>query len=93
MAKIKMRISVTLADTFQDFLANKKARGISEKTLATYGQHFSAIRKHISQDIPIDALRKADLDSMISSMRDAEPFPVHRTVKRLPKRNETQDNS
>lgn len=72
MAKIRMKPSVTLADTFQTFLADKKARGVSEKTLATYTQHFAAIRKHISQNIPIDALRKADLDSMISSMRDAE---------------------
>ena len=71
MAKIKMKHSVTVADTFADFLAGKKAAGVSEKTLATYGQHFSAISKHLSPTIPIDGLNKADLEAMISSMRDA----------------------
>ena len=33
MAKIKMKHSVTVADTFADFLAGKKAAGVSEKTL------------------------------------------------------------
>ena len=37
MAKIKMKHSVTVADTFADFLTGKKAAGVSEKTLATYG--------------------------------------------------------
>lgn len=71
MAKITMKTSVTIADTFQDFLASKKATGVSEKTLATYGQHFSAIGKHLSPNIPINSLCKADLDSMVSSMRDS----------------------
>jgi len=48
MAKIKMKHSVTVADTFADFLTGKKAAGVSEKTLATYGQHFSAVSKHLS---------------------------------------------
>ena len=71
MAKIKMKHSVTVADTFADFLTGKKAAGVSEKTLATYGQHFSAISKHLSPTIPIDGLNKADLEAMIASMRDA----------------------
>ena len=71
MAKIKMKHSVTVADTFADFLTGKKAAGVSEKTLATYGQHFSAISKHLSPTIPMDGLNKADLEAMIASMRDA----------------------
>ena len=71
MAKIKMKNSVTVADTFHDFLMAKKAGGLSEKTIATYGQHFSAIGKHLSTDAPIDKLKKADLEAMIASMRDA----------------------
>ncbi len=31
--------------------------------------------------------------SVTDAQVEREPFPVHRTVKRLPKRNETQDNS
>ena len=71
MAKIKMKNSVTVAETFHDFLVGKKAAGVSEKTLLTYGQHFSAVIKHLSPDTPMDALNKADLEDMISSMRDA----------------------
>ena len=71
MAKIKMKNSVTVAETFHDFLVGKKAAGVSEKTLLTYGQHFSAVSKHLSPDTPMDALNKADLEDMISSMRDA----------------------
>ncbi len=33
MAKIKMKNSVTVAETFHDFLMAKKAAGVSEKTL------------------------------------------------------------
>ena len=71
MAKIKMKNSVTVADTFHDFLMAKKAGGLSEKTIATYGQHFSAIGKHLPTDTPIDKLKKTDLEAMIASMRDA----------------------
>ena len=71
MAKIKIKISVTVADTFHDFLVAKKSVGLSEKTIITYGQHFSAIAKHLQVDKSIDELNKADIESMISSMRDA----------------------
>lgn len=71
MAKIKMKNSVTVAETFHDFLMAKKAAGVSEKTLLTYGQHFSAVSKHLSPDTRMDALDKSDLEAMISSMRDA----------------------
>lgn len=70
MAKIKMKNSVTVADTFHDFLMAKKAGGLSEKTIATYEQHFSAIGKHLPTHTPIDKLKKADLEAMIASMRD-----------------------
>ena len=72
MAKIKMTSSVTLEDTFRDFLMAKKAGGLSEKTIATYSQHFSAISKHLSPYSPIGTLDKSDLENMIASMRDAD---------------------
>lgn len=71
MAKIKMKVSVIVADTFHDFLVAKKSMGLSEKTIITYGQHFSAVAKHLQIDKPIDELSKADIESMIASMRDA----------------------
>ena len=71
MAKIKMKVSVTVTDTFHDFLMAKKSMGLSEKTITTYGQHFSAIAKHLQVDKLINELNKADIESMITSMRDA----------------------
>ena len=54
MAKIKMKNSVTGAETFHDFLMAKKAAGVSEETLLTYGQYFLAVSKHLSPDTPMD---------------------------------------
>ena len=71
MARIKMKTSVTTADTFKDFILSRKAKGLSEKTLTTYNQHFAAISKHLSPDTPIDELCKEDLETTISRMRDA----------------------
>lgn len=72
MAKISIKLSVTVAESFDDFILSRKAKGLSEKTLTTYTQHFAAIGKHLSTDIPIDELSKEDLERMISRMRDAE---------------------
>ena len=48
MAKIKMKNSVAIAGTFHDFPVEKKMAEVSEKTLLTDGQHFSAVGKHHS---------------------------------------------
>lgn len=71
-AKITMKLSTTLEETFADFIMSRKAKGVSEKTLTTYQQHFSAISKHLPAYIPIEELCKSDLEQMIASMRDAE---------------------
>ena len=71
MAKIKMNVSVTVAETFKDFLITKRAKGLAEKTLASYEQHFSAISKHLDVNVPVEQLDKAALDAMIVSMRGA----------------------
>ena len=73
--KIVIQVSITMADTFADFLLSRKAKGLSEKTITTYKQHFAAIGKHLDTAIPIDELTKQDLEFMISSMRDAELAP------------------
>lgn len=72
MAKIKMNVSVTVAETFKDFLITKRAKGLAEKTLASYEQHFSAISKHLDVNVPVEQLDKAALDAMIVSMRGAD---------------------
>ena len=70
-SKIVIQVSISVADTFGDFILSRKAKGLSEKTLTTYNQHLSAIGKHMDVSIPIDELAKHDLEQMISSMRDA----------------------
>ena len=45
--KILIKISIILEDTFGDFIMSRKAKGLSEKTIVTYRQHFAAISKHI----------------------------------------------
>lgn len=72
MKKITMKIGNTVAETFEDFILSRKAKGLSDKTLTTYNQHFKAVRRHIDVDIPIDDLTRSDLESMVSSMRAAE---------------------
>ena len=49
MAKITMKSSASVAETFEDFLINRKARGLADKTLKTYKQHFSAIARLLRQ--------------------------------------------
>ena len=75
MKKITIKISNTVKETFGDFIISRKAKGLSDKTLTTYNQHFKAIQRHIDVDIPIDDLTKTNLESMISSMRKAELAP------------------
>ena len=70
MGKIRIQSSVTTAETFNDFLLTCKAKGLSEKTLITYKQHFSSISKYIPAENPMEELRAADLDKMIAEMRD-----------------------
>ena len=70
MAKIETKISVSMEETFDDFLLMKKSMGLSDKTLITYKQHLSAIKKHLPIEKPIEELERHDLEIMISSMRD-----------------------
>ena len=72
MKKITIRIGNTVAETFGDFVISRKAKGLSDKTLTTYRQHFKAVQRYIDVDIPIDELKKTDLECMVSSMRAAD---------------------
>ena len=76
MAKIKMKVSVIVVDTFHDFLMAKKSMGLSEKTIITYSQHFSAIAKHLQVDKPIDELNKEDIESILSIISAGEKIVV-----------------
>lgn len=75
MKKITMKMGNTFAETFEDFILSRKAKGLSDKTLITYNQHFKAVQRHLDIDIPIDDLTKSDLECMVSSMRASELAP------------------
>lgn len=66
-----MKKSATFEGIFADFIMTRKAKGLSDKTITTYNQHFRAISKHIDINNPIDRVSKLDLEKMIASMRDA----------------------
>lgn len=66
MAKIKMKHSITAADTFADFLTGKKTAGVGGKPLVTYAQHFSAISKRLS---PASLLTGRDRQYFLTSQR------------------------
>ena len=72
MKRITIKNSLAVAETFENFLMAKKAKGLAEKTINTYKQHFSAIKKYLNVDILLDDLRKEDLEMMISEMREAD---------------------
>lgn len=59
MKKITMKTSSTVAETFEDFLISKKARGLSDKTLKTYKEHFNSISRYLQIDVSIDAVRQS----------------------------------
>lgn len=75
MKKITMPKSDTITEIFEDFIISRKTKGLAEKTLQSYRQHFRAIAKHLDISQPIDSLSKSDLDDMIASMRDADLSP------------------
>ncbi len=73
--KIKMDFCVSVEDAFCDFILSKKAKGLSEKTISTYKQHFSAISKHLEIKSAIEDLNKSSLEKMIESIRTADLAP------------------
>lgn len=61
-SKIVIQVSISVADTFGDFILSRKAKGLSEKTLTTYNQHLSAVGKHMDVSIPIEELTNGCAD-------------------------------
>ena len=59
MAK-KLKISVqqtqTIREAFADFLLQKKASGLADKTIETYSHHFDIISKYLNSSAPIAVL-------------------------------------
>ena len=68
--RILVNSSASVKEQFKSFLIAKKAKGLADKTLATYEQHLSAIGKHLDLMTSVENLNTNDLESMVSSMRD-----------------------
>ena len=45
--RISPKSSVSVEEEIKSFIIAKKAKGLADKTLATYQQHFHAIGKHL----------------------------------------------
>ena len=56
--RIKIEHSKTAIECFEDFLLNKKARGIADKTLKSYADHFHAAGIYIDWSKPIPEIDK-----------------------------------
>ena len=82
MAKIVMReIEIqTIANTFEDFLNARKAKGIADKTIKTYTGQFKAIAHHVDVNMSIENLNKAHLEQMIISMRSSDKHISPNTI-------------
>ena len=72
MARITMRKvqETKLSEVFTLYLASAAARGVKDKTLRTYEQHFNAISKRLDVDGNISLITSKDLDKMILKMRE-----------------------
>lgn len=59
----------TFAQVFEVYISAVTARGVKDKTIATYKQHFHAISKRLDVSLPINRLNSTVLDNMILQMR------------------------
>lgn len=59
-----------VSEYFDLFLSSAAARGVKDKTLSTYKQHFHSISKRLDVTLPLNRLNTAELDQMVLSMRE-----------------------
>jgi integrase/recombinase XerD len=59
-----------LSEVFSLYLASAAAKGVKDKTLKTYEQHFNAISKRLDVDSNISLITSKHLDKMILRMRE-----------------------
>ena len=73
MARISMRNvqKSPVSEYFDLFLLSlAAARGVKDKTLSAYKQHFHSISKRLYVTLPLNHLNTAELDKMVLSMRE-----------------------
>ena len=60
----------SVSEYFDLYLSSAAARGVKDKTLQTYKNHFRAIAKRMDVTVPMNRLNSQDLEDMILSMRE-----------------------
>ena len=72
MARISMRnVQKSSVSVYFDlFLSSAAARGVKDKTLQTYKNHFRTIAKRMDVSVPMNRLNSQDLENMSLSMRE-----------------------
>ena len=55
-------------DTFQQFILEKRAAGVTDKTLTTYVNHFYTFCKYVDEDIPLPDLTTERMQDMIAQI-------------------------
>ena len=72
MARISMRNvqKSSVSEYFDLYLSSAAARGVKDKTLQTYKNHFRSIAKRMDVTVPMNRLNSQDLEDMILSMRE-----------------------
>ena len=74
MKKINMKNGEengTSAEVFERFIKSTLAKGVSDKTVTTYRNHFSCISRHFDSKIPFSELSNDVVNDMIISMRQS----------------------
>ena len=73
MARISMRNvqKSPVSEYFDLFLSSAAARGVKDKTLSTYKQHFHSISKRLDVTLSLNRLNTVELDKMVLSMRES----------------------
>ena len=73
MARISMRNvqKSSVSEYFDLYLSSAAARGVKDKTLQTYKNHFRSISKRMNTTVPMNRLTSQDLEEMILKMREA----------------------
>jgi len=61
--------SVSMKEAIPRFVISQTAKGVSEKTIANYYNHFDCLAKHLDYSIPFNQLTNSELDAMIVSLR------------------------
>jgi len=67
--QLKSFLKILIGVQYEIYISAVTARGVKDKTLATYKQHFHAISKRLDVSLPINRLNSTALDNMILQMR------------------------